>query len=71
MPNKPSGFIWYELMTSDIDAAARFYRDVVGWSMSSSGQTGMDYRQWSIADSTIGGAMTIPADAAAHGMRPT
>jgi len=71
MSNKPSGFIWYELMTSDIDAAGRFYRDVVGWSMSSSGQEGMDYRQWSIADSTIGGAMTIPADAAAHGMRPT
>lgn len=25
-------FIWYELMTSDQDAAAAFYKDVVGWS---------------------------------------
>jgi predicted enzyme related to lactoylglutathione lyase len=70
MSNKPSGFIWYELMTSDIDAAARFYGEVVGWSMSSAGSPDKDYRQWSIAGATVGGAMAIPADAAAHGMRP-
>ncbi len=70
MPPKPSRFIWYELMTTDIAAAAQFYGDVVGWSMSSPGAPGRDYRQWSIAGETIGGAMTIPADATEHGMRP-
>ena len=24
-------FVWYELMTSDPDAAIAFYTDVVGW----------------------------------------
>jgi predicted enzyme related to lactoylglutathione lyase len=71
MSDKASSFIWYELMTSDLDAAGRFYGEVVGWSMGSAGQEGMDYRQWSIAGATIGGAMAIPQDAAAHGMRPT
>jgi predicted enzyme related to lactoylglutathione lyase len=70
MANDPSRFIWYELMTSDIDAAARFYGEVVGWSMSAAGAPGVDYRQWSIGGTTIGGAMVIPADAAANGMRP-
>jgi predicted enzyme related to lactoylglutathione lyase len=66
----PSGFIWYELMTDDLAAAARFYGEVVGWTMSAIGAPGNDYRQWSIAGQTVGGAMTIPADAAEHGMRP-
>lgn len=30
--NSPSGsFIWYELMTTDANAAAAFYGNVVGW----------------------------------------
>ena len=70
MSTTPSSFIWYELVTSDIDAAAKFYRDVVGWSMSPAGAPGMDYRQLSIGGATIGGAMAISPDAAANGMRP-
>lgn len=31
MGNPVGSFIWYELMTSDPDAAAAFYGDVVGW----------------------------------------
>jgi len=70
MPNKPSHFIWYELMTTDPGAAARFYCQVVGWSVGDSGQTDKDYRQWSIGGQTVGGLMAIPADAGEHGMRP-
>ena len=33
MSSKPSHYIWYELMTTDADAAARFYGAVVGWSV--------------------------------------
>jgi uncharacterized protein len=25
-------FVWYELMTTDVDAAHAFYRAVIGWS---------------------------------------
>jgi predicted enzyme related to lactoylglutathione lyase len=70
MPDKPSRFVWYELMTSDTAAAARFYGEVVGWSMSAAGAPDLDYRQWSIGGTTIGGAMAIPADAVARGMKP-
>ena len=31
MPDRTGDFIWYELMTTDIDAARAFYRTVVGW----------------------------------------
>lgn len=64
----PSHFIWYELMTTDADAAAKFYGHVVGWSASDSGQTDKEYRQWSIGGQTVGGLMTLPAEAG--GMSP-
>ncbi|TJW67135.1 MAG: VOC family protein, partial [Mesorhizobium sp.] len=31
MANSPTSFFWYELMTTDLDAAEAFYTDVVGW----------------------------------------
>jgi uncharacterized protein len=36
-------FIWYELMTTDTAAAAKFYSDVVGWQPRDAGMPGMDY----------------------------
>lgn len=70
MTTKPSQFIWYELVTSDADAASRFYGAVIGWAVRDSGTPGMDYRLLSTADATIGGMMTIRPEAAAKGMRP-
>ncbi len=70
MPSTSSSFIWYELMTNDVDAAVRFYGTVVGWSVQDSGQPGMDYRLWAAGAEHVGGLMEIPADAAANGMRP-
>jgi predicted enzyme related to lactoylglutathione lyase len=35
---------WYELATTDLDAAQAFYATVIGWSVSDSGMPGMDYR---------------------------
>jgi predicted enzyme related to lactoylglutathione lyase len=67
---KPSNFIWYELMTSDVDAAAKFYGAIVGWTAQDSGTPGMDYRQWAMGGVPVGGLLAIPEDAAAHGMRP-
>ena len=36
----PNTFVWYELMTTDLAAAERFYRDVVGWKSESWGADG-------------------------------
>ena len=71
MPHPPSRFVWYELITSDVDAAAKFYGDVVGWTSQDSGTPGLDYRQWTARGTPVGGLMAVPADAAANGMRPS
>jgi predicted enzyme related to lactoylglutathione lyase len=31
------GFIWYELVTNDMDKAVEFYKKVVGWDIKDSG----------------------------------
>lgn len=36
-------FVWYELMTTDTAAAARFYGDVVGWGAQDAGHPGFSY----------------------------
>lgn len=70
MEQPKHGVIWYELLTVHLDAALQFYRAVLGWTSADSGTPGMDYRQLRMGDEFIGGAMEIPSDAAAHGMRP-
>ena len=33
MPNPSGGHLcWHELVTTDLDAATRFYSDLLGWS---------------------------------------
>jgi len=47
MANAPGSFIWYELMTTEPDAAAEFYGKVIGWKIvghSGPEAGGMDYR---------------------------
>jgi uncharacterized protein len=63
-------FIWYELMTSDQDAAEAFYRAVVGWKMADAGQPGMRYTILSAGDRGMGGLMALSAEAAQAGARP-
>jgi predicted enzyme related to lactoylglutathione lyase len=52
-------FFWYELMTTDVDAAKRFYGDVIGWQMH--GFPGAeDYTVIHAGDRGIGGIMSVP-----------
>src|SRR3990167_2145518 len=71
MANKHGDFIWYELLTSDADAAQRFYGDVLGWAVKGSGQEGMDYRIVNAGENSVGGMMAITPEMAQHGARPT
>lgn len=64
----PSPFIWYELITNDPEAAARFYGTVVGWSVEESVDPG--YQFWRSGAAGIGGLLAIGPQAAAKGMRP-
>ena len=36
-------FVWYELMTTDMEAAKAFYADVVGWGTQDASMPGMPY----------------------------
>jgi len=59
--NRQGDFIWYELLTRDVDAAAAFYADVVGWQVRDSGMPGMDYRLFVAPDGAmIAGLMAMP-----------
>ena len=75
MSNSVGSFIWYELMTSDADAAAKFYGSVIGWSIgnrSDSGPGGMDYRMIGRSDGGFeGGVLALTSDMVSHGARPT
>ncbi len=60
------GFVWYELMTTDMDAAKTFYSKVVGWKTHDSGMPGMQYELFGIDGKDVGGMMSMPGP----GMKP-
>ena len=70
MTNAHGDFIWYELLTTDADAAEAFYRDVVGWNVEDSGQEGVDYRILMADGEGVGGLMQLTQDMTDQGARP-
>ena len=69
MTNPHGSFIWYELLTTDAEAASGFYADVIGWEARDAGMAGIDYRLFSAGGEDVAGHMTIPKGAPAE-MRP-
>jgi predicted enzyme related to lactoylglutathione lyase len=63
-------YVWYELMTSDLDAALAFYGTIVGWDAVDAGMPGMRYMLLRTQDGDVGGAMAIPPPMRDSGMRP-
>jgi len=57
---KPGDFVWYELCTSDLDAASAFYSAVIGWTVQKSQLPGTDYRLAGVGDRHVAGLMTLP-----------
>jgi uncharacterized protein len=56
-----NGFVWYELMTNDIDKAVAFYGKVVGWDIRDSGMPGMRYMLFGRTGKDVGGVMSWAA----------
>src|ERR1700722_17776848 len=63
-------FFWHELMTTDTQAAEKFYGDVVGWKPTDSGAPGGQYTLFNVGDRGIAGMLKITPDMAQHGARP-
>lgn len=57
--------VWYELMTTDIEAARRFYTEVVGWKTKAWDEAPADspYSMWLAGEKMVGGLMKLPAEA--------
>ncbi|MEA3542059.1 MAG: VOC family protein [Pseudomonadota bacterium] len=72
MTDMTGKFFWYELMTSDPQAALTFYGDVVGWTSKPFGDAlnGGTYHVLSGSAGEMGGVMAIPAEARDCGMTP-
>ncbi len=66
MTNKHGDFIWYELMTPDADAAARFYAGVLPWTVGDQ----PEYREIVATDGHVGGMLPLTPEMTAGGARP-
>lgn len=66
----PSNFVWYELMTTDLDAAGAFYKTVVGWNSEAWDNPQMRYTIMKAGDKAVAGLMIVPDEAAKMGARP-
>lgn len=63
-------FFWYDLMTTDTQAAADFYGQVVGWGLQRADAEGKEYSIFTVNGQGVAGLMPIPEDAARQGVGP-
>jgi uncharacterized protein len=63
-------FVWYDLMTTDCEAAKTFYRGILGWEAADSGMADRSYTLLSVGPTMVGGLMPIPDDPRMAGARP-
>ena len=63
-------FIWYDQMSNDLTGAGTFYSKAVGWTLAPNTMNAQRYTLLKAGDSTVGGLMPIPEDAAKMGVRP-
>jgi predicted enzyme related to lactoylglutathione lyase len=61
-------FFWYDVMTTDTKASAKFYGDVVGWGTQDGGD--MNYTLFTVDGRGVAGLMPIPDDAKKMGVPP-
>jgi hypothetical protein len=70
MADHPGQFAWYELLTTDIDAAATFYGDVIGWDAQDASTPEIPYKLFLVASAPASGLMPLPPDALKMGAAP-
>jgi predicted enzyme related to lactoylglutathione lyase len=63
-------FVWYELTTTDAEAAKAFYADVVGWGTCDASTPGAAYTLFTAGEDTVAGLMALPAEARKMGAQP-
>lgn len=64
--NEPGTYSWSELVTTDVDAAKRFYGAVFGWTFDTHGDGADAYTEFKVGGRTVGGMMHMPSDMPEH-----
>ena len=70
MVNPHGRFAWYELMTTDVEAAKAFYTKVMGWGAWDASMPGRAYTLFTAGKASAGGLMELPEDARKMGGKP-
>lgn len=65
-------FVWYDLMTSDVEAAKTFYTQLIGWDLQGFDKATEDkpYTMWVGPKGPLGGVATLPDEAVKMGAPP-
>lgn len=64
-------FAWYELVTTDVEAAKVFYTSVMGWGALDASVPGRAYTLFTAGNALVGGLMDLPGDARETGGNPS
>jgi len=71
MIDSHSRFVWYELTTTDAQAAKDFYANVIGWRAQDASMPGMAYTLFTVGEAVVSGLMELSQDARKMGLRPS
>jgi len=63
-------FVWYELITTDIECAKAFYPRVLGWGTQDVSMPSMAYSLFTLGEASVSGLMGLPAGADKIGTKP-
>lgn len=70
MVDQPARFAWYELLTTDVEAASAFYGKVVGWGAKDASTPELAYTVLAAAEVPVGGLMELPEEGRRLGATP-
>jgi predicted enzyme related to lactoylglutathione lyase len=66
--NSHGRFVWYELITTDVEAAKGFYAEVLGWGAEDAGH---GYTLFTARGASVSGLMHLSQEAKRTGLRPS
>jgi uncharacterized protein len=69
--NSHGRFAWYELVTTDVEAAKVFYTTVMGWGALDASVPGRAYTLFTAGNALVSGLMDLPEDAGKMGANPS
>ena len=70
MVDQPARFAWYELLTTDVEAASAFYGQVVGWGAKDESTQDLLYTVLTAGEVPVGGLMDLPEEGRRLGATP-